>query len=204
MDEATEKYGIRPRTGKPIRIACADLSQAINALKLHADEEVGAFQLAYDETAASVPDADHGPASAALQVIASAAEELRKQRNELLEVLLPIREPLVDALLEEADSRPGGLQGGVAPWNGTVPAPRPLSGLELTFADRVRVLGETFAWTQRTTHSWVLQAIGPAYALGVLIAHPTPEAKLLREAARDAHKRFLRLAMQPVIAEWRL
>lgn len=199
MDDATAKYGIRPRTGKPIRHACHDLSQAINGLHQHAEEAPAAFDLAYNEalTANAGSEQLGTELARSFRDFTAVNEALRVQRRDLLEVLLPLREPLVDVLLEENDSRPGGLQGGVAPYEDPTPAPRPLTGIELSPRDHLRVLSGTLEWTMGITKHWVLRGIGPAYALSWLIEHPTPEARHVREAARDVHQRLVRVAASP-------
>jgi hypothetical protein len=71
-------------------------------------------------------------------------------------------------------------------------APKPIAGVELTLADNLRILHETLTWTQRVGRGLALQALGPCYALRVVIEHPATEATELHGKLDETYRDLLR------------
>ncbi len=200
MAEPTPNYGITDRTRKPVEIACAELSQAINAMSSHHAEELEALKkaaaaLAADSAATSTKFLDDRPISDHLARLEGIASDLRLARYSLLQHLEPLRDPVLDAL-EEAhsllpekalkvnDVRPRPLP----------PAPKPILGLELSPVERLKILLDTLEWSQGMSRHIAVQALGPCYLLSKVIEHPAPEAMAFRaslDEARDGLKVFM-------------
>ena len=108
--------------------------------------------------------------------------------------MLAFRPVLVDAILETEDMLPedAGSNAHVEPGT-AAPAPRPILGVEVDAASWVRVLGETYRWSSEATIGNATLAVGPAYLLGYVIEHPTPEASKLRADARAILQQAQRL-----------
>ena len=183
MTEGTPKYGLTRRTRKPVHNACNDLSQAINSLYQHHTHEHADF----DEqvSAARAVAEDDSKAAKAITLIEHAAARLRANRHEALQPMLAIRSQLVDAQFEGQEMLPDTAMFTAFTEADQLPSvPKPLLGIELDAVGWVTVLGETYRWTRDITLGHALRAAGPAYLLGQVIEHPTPEASKLREDAR--------------------
>jgi hypothetical protein len=182
------KYGLTASTRKPVTVACNELSRAINALDRHNVDERDGFDenlASASAVAAALPDGEAAAAARAIDVIKQAAARLRVHRNEALQPMLALRAQLVDALLEAQDMLPADARHTAHVEPGSPPPmPRPVGGLEPGAADWVRVLAETYRWTRDLTLGNAALAIGPAYLLGYVIEHPTPEASKLRADAQ--------------------
>jgi hypothetical protein len=198
--EPTATYGVTRRTRKPITRAATELSQAINALaKHHRDETLAvptsAGDLARARNAEASPEPEKWADDAArLEEIAA---DLRNRRDQLLERLELLRDPLIDLAREAHALLPEEALSSfsVEPYPHE-PAPRPIAGIEseLTLVEWVRILSVNVQWTRKWTEIWAVEAFGPCYMLSITIEHPTAEATELRkwlEDARDALKRFI-------------
>ncbi len=146
MPDPTPKYGITRRTRKPIAIAASQLSQAITALERHQGDEQAAFAEAVGRLAVAVESlpadsperANYAQHMTRLEGIAS---ELRSDRGGLVDLLVPLRAPLADLLVDAQSLLPGNaeLHADVEP-NVTEPAPKPLLGVDLTVVERLRIV----------------------------------------------------------------
>lgn len=183
MIEETATYGLVPRSRKAAACSASELSQVITGLESHHAQEAHAFaENAGSLTRAINSDPDAIFADGQLYSwhnmrIEGIASELRSDRDTILQHLLALRAPLADILVEaqsllpenamfSADVEPGALE----------TPPKPIAGIELTLSDRLRILLDTLGWTQRVARSLALHAIGPCYALFVLIEHPSAAA----------------------------
>jgi hypothetical protein len=193
----SSKYGLTARTRKPVTIACNELSRAINALDRHHDDERDGFREVLDSASAAaerLQDPEAVAAVRAIDAVEKVAARLRVDRSAALEPMLALRERLVDALLEAQDMLPAdaGHTAHVEPGS-SVPRPRPVLGIELDAPGWVRLLAETYQWTRDETLGNAVVAIGPAYLLGYVIEHPTPEASKLRADAQAVGEHARRL-----------
>ena len=199
MAEPTAVYGLTARTRKAAARSASELSQAITGLERHHDQEGQAFA----ENAGSFTRAINSDPNAAFSDgrlyswhnmrIEGIASELRSSRHQLLHRLLALRAPLADILVEAQSLLPENAMLHADVEAGPLEQPpKPLAGIDLTLPDQLRILHETLTWTQRVARGLALQALGPCYALLVVIEHPSPEAMELHGKLEETHKELLR------------
>ncbi len=198
VTEPTPTYGLVARSRKAAARSASELSQAINGLERHHALEGQAFaENAGSLTRAINTDPDAVFADGQLYSwhnmrIEGIASELRSHRDKVLQSLLALRSALADILVEAhsllpenamfyADVEPGGQQ----------EPPKPITGIDLTLAEELRILHDTLDWTQRVARGIALHALGPCYALFVLIEHPSDEATALHTKLEEAQAALL-------------
>lgn len=196
MDDPPALYGVDERHSNAVSLAANDLSRLINTLEAHHAEELPAMD---EAIAAFVVKFEAVPVAATgrkllfetARDIETAAVGMRSQRGALLDHLLGLRGALVDVILEAHRSQPPDamLAAHVEPYT-TLPAPKPISGLDLDKDDRVRMLDKTLKWSRQVTYGQAVLALGPCHLLAEIIEHPTPEARKLRADLAEASERL--------------
>ena len=197
--EPTAEFGVTEPSRKAITRATSELLSAIAGLREHHRDEGQALPSAAGdvvrarEPATGVADHDWTQEAARLEEIAA---DLRSRRHYLLGRFETVWDPLVDLAAEAHSLLPAEALRPYPSPRQMEPAPEPIKGIEagLTLVEWVRILALTVAWSTKWTEILVADALGPCYALSVLIEHPTPEARGLRtqlEESRDALKRLL-------------
>ena len=189
MSERSPRFGLSATTSKPAHIAANELSRAINALNAHHEREPAVWETNSSALRAGADSCDAAPPDAATraEVLHQRAAALRASRADLLETLLPLREPLVDLLIEEhAMAAPGAMFTAHVEPRAPEDPPEAMGGVDLDWPERLRVLDQTLRWTLRITRGTAGHALGPAYLLSYVIEHPTPDASNLRAAVTEA------------------
>jgi hypothetical protein len=183
LAEPTSIYGLVARNRKAAARSASELSQAITGLERHHEQERQAFA----ENAALLTQAINADPNAIFSDgrlyswhnmrIEGIASEFRSDCHKLLQRLLALRSPLADILIEAQSLLPDSamLYADVEPGALETP-PKPITDIDLILPDRLRVLHDTLAWSQRVARSLAVHALGPCYALLVLIEHPSSEA----------------------------
>lgn len=194
MTEPTPVYGLVTSTRKPAARSASDMSRAITTLEGHHEleesalhERAGSFARAIDADPSAV-FTDGQRYSWHNMRISDIAARLRSDRDQLLQLLLPLRTPLADILVEAQSLLPENVvfAADVEP-RPLEPPPKVLTGVDLTLPEELRVLHETLRWAQRLGRDIALGALGPCYALARLIEYPTTPATMLHDDLEQAH-----------------
>lgn len=177
-----------------MRIACGELSRAIDTLDAHHRRERSVVDDALErlDAEAWAGDADTRRfVESQARRLKLAVTDLRTNRGALLEALLPLRGPLVDLLFEAQSTLPD--QALFAPHVEADPMDGPSSPdpSESKLSHRLAAVRQATDWNRHVSHDLAVEALGPAYLLAHLVEHPEPPARALRGALRSALDRLV-------------